>query len=288
MNLASNHTSNHKRGLHMSVDARGPIRLAVLDWAGTTVDFGCVAPAAVFVEGFRRQGVTISMDEARGPMGMEKRAHIETLGAAPRIAQAWQAVHGRPMQPADVDAMYRDFVPLLLAVLDRSSDLIPGVNAAMAELQQMGVRVAASTGYFPEAMEVVRAAAATQGYAPEFTISANQVPAGRPAPWMIYRAMEALGIYPPHQVVAVGDTVPDIQAGRNAGVWTVGFAQTGNEVGLSLAEFNGLSVSDQQARVAQARATLRNAGAHIVVDGIWELPQAIAALNDRLCQGEKP
>jgi phosphonoacetaldehyde hydrolase len=46
-------------------------------------------------------------------------------------------------------------------------------------------------------MEVVRHAAAHQGYAPEFTISANQVPAGRPAPWMIYRAMEQLGVYPP-------------------------------------------------------------------------------------------
>jgi len=164
---------------------------------------------------------------------MEKRAHIETLAAHPRIAAAWQAQHGRPMQPADVDAMYNDFVPLLLAVLEQHSTLIPGLNQAIAALQQMGIHIAASTGYFVEAMELVRQAAARQGYAPEFTISANQVPAGRPAPWMIYRAMEATGVYPPQAVVAVGDTVPDVQAGLNAGVWTVAVAQTGNEVGLS-------------------------------------------------------
>ncbi len=243
---------------------RGPIQLAVLDWAGTTVDYGCVAPAAVFVEGFRRQGVTISMAEARGPMGMEKRAHITALGAEPRIAAAWQAAHGRPMRPADVDAMYDEFVPLLLAVLESYSELIPGVNPAMAELATMGVRVAASTGYFVEAMEVVRAAAARQGYAPEFTISANQVPAGRPAPWMIYRAMEALGVYPPQAVVAVGDTAPDVQAGCNAGVWTVALAQTGNEVGLTLAEFEALSAAERQANVArrtrQARCRGRTRG----------------------------
>jgi phosphonoacetaldehyde hydrolase len=274
--------------LNSESTAHDSIRLAVLDWAGTTVDYGCVAPAAVFVEGFRRQGVTIRTEEARGPMGMEKRAHIRTLGEQPRIAEAWQAAHGQPMGEADVDAMYADFVPLLLAVLEDSSDLIPGVNEAMAELAALGVRVAASTGYFVEAMEVVAAAAARQGYRPEFTISANQVAAGRPAPWMIYRAMEALNIYPPQVVVAVGDTVPDIQAGRNARVWTVAFAQTGNEVGLARAEFEALPAATRAASVAQARATLTAAGAHLVVDGIWALPAAIATLNARLRAGERP
>src|SRR5262245_43844068 len=103
----------------------GPVQLAVFDWAGTTVDYGCMAPAAVFVEGFRRQGVIISLEEARGPMGMEKRNHIQALGAFPRIASAWQTHHGGLMLPADVDAMYKDFVTLLLAVLEQHSTLIP-------------------------------------------------------------------------------------------------------------------------------------------------------------------
>ena len=263
---------------------RGPIKLVVFDWAGTTVDYGCMAPAAVFVEGFRRQGVTISMEEARGPMGMEKRAHIEILGAIPRIAKAWQQRHGKPMSRADVGVMYNDFVPLLLAVLDQHSTLIPGVKQAVSELQAMGMKIAASTGYFVKAMEVVRQAAARQGYTPEFTISANQVPAGRPAPWMIYRAMEQLGVYPPQAVVAVGDTVPDVEAGLNAGVWTVAVAQTGNQVGLSEAEFASLPADEQEAKRQKARATLAVAGAHYVIDSVWELPATIKAINARMEQ----
>jgi phosphonoacetaldehyde hydrolase len=265
----------------------GPLKLVVFDWAGPTVDYGCIAPAAVFVEGFRRQGVVITMAEARGPMGMEKRAHIETLGAMPRIAAAWQQQHGRAMRPEDVTAMYNDFVPSLLAVLDQYAGLIPGGNEAVSELRALGVQIAASTGYFVEAMEVVRQAAARQGYAPDFTISANQVPAGRPAPWMILRAMEALGIYPPQAVVAVGDTVPDVEAGLNAGVWTVAVAQTGNEVGLSEAEFAALPVAEQEAKRSQARATLAKAGAHYVIDGVWDLPATVQAINERLRPGKR-
>lgn len=267
---------------------RGPLQLTVFDWAGTTVDYGCMAPAAVFAEGFRREGVEISLAEARGPMGMEKRAHIATLGALPRIAAAWQQQHGKPMQPADVDRMYDDFVPLLLGVLDQHATLIPGVLETVSKLQEMGIRMAASTGYFVEAMEVVRQAAARQGYAPEFTISANEVPAGRPAPWMIYRAMEALGVYPPQAVVAVGDTVPDVEAGLNAGVWVVAVAQTGNEVGLSEAEFGALAVAEQDALRMQARARLAAAGAHVVIDGVWALPETLAEINSRLQAGMQP
>ncbi len=39
---------------------RGPLQAVIFDWAGTTVDYGSRAPAMVFVEVFRRQGVEIS------------------------------------------------------------------------------------------------------------------------------------------------------------------------------------------------------------------------------------
>jgi phosphonoacetaldehyde hydrolase len=267
---------------------RGPLALAVMDWAGTTVDYGSLAPAVAFVDGFRRRGVEISMAEARGPMGLEKRAHIEALGRRPEIAQQWQAVHGQPMQPTDVDAIYDVFAILLLDVLENYSTLIPGTLETMAALKEMDIRVAASTGYSAEAMEKVSEAAARQGYKPEFTISANQVAAGRPAPWMIYHAMEALSVYPPQAVVAVGDTVPDVEAGRNAGVWTVAVTQTGNEVGLSQEEFEALHPEEQANRRERARETLTSAGAHVVIDGIWELPAALEKINSHLEQGDKP
>jgi phosphonoacetaldehyde hydrolase len=273
-------TSNHTY--------RGPLKLAVFDFAGTTVDYGCCAPAAVFIEGYRRQGVEITMAQARGPMGMEKRAHIQTIGAMPEVAAKWQQVHGRAMTAQDIDAMYDDFVPLLLAVLAEYSDLIPGTVATMDHLRAHDILIAGTTGYFDEALEIVQAAAAKQGYTPDFATCATRVPAGRPAPWMIYRAMEALNVYPPAAVVKVGDTVPDIAAGLNAGVWTVGVAKTGNEVGLSEAELAALDPAAATPLIAAARQKLANAGAHYVIDGIDELPTIVAQINDRLAQGEQP
>src|SRR6266545_2081914 len=58
---------------------RGPIEAVLLDWAGTTMDFGCMAPAVVFVEVFERRKVPITMDEARAPMGAHKKVHIQKI-----------------------------------------------------------------------------------------------------------------------------------------------------------------------------------------------------------------
>ena len=49
-------------------------------------------------------------------------------------------------------------------------------------------------------------------------ISSSDVPQGRPAPFMIFRAMEAAGVPDVRQVINIGDTSLDLQAGTNAGV----------------------------------------------------------------------
>ena len=68
------------------------VRAVVLDWAGTMVDHGSLAPMGVFVEAFARFGVEITIEEARGPMGMAKRPHIAALMAQPRIGYThWQS-----------------------------------------------------------------------------------------------------------------------------------------------------------------------------------------------------
>ncbi|MBV7330316.1 hypothetical protein KFU94_19110 [Chloroflexi bacterium TSY] len=55
---------------------RGPLKAILLDWAGTTMDYGCYAPAVVFVQVYERKGVPISVEEARVPMGAHKKVHI--------------------------------------------------------------------------------------------------------------------------------------------------------------------------------------------------------------------
>jgi phosphonoacetaldehyde hydrolase len=66
---------------------RGKLQAVILDWSGTTVDYGCVAPAKVFVDVFAEQGVDITLSEARAPMGIFKRDHIRAITRMPRIAR---------------------------------------------------------------------------------------------------------------------------------------------------------------------------------------------------------
>src|SRR5262245_49629366 len=100
---------------------RGPIEAVLLDWAGTTMDFGCMAPAVVFVEVFKRRQVPITMEEARAPMGAHKRVHIQRITELDSVRKRWQEAHRRLPNDADVDAMFQDFVPLQLACLSTYS-----------------------------------------------------------------------------------------------------------------------------------------------------------------------
>lgn len=61
------------------------LQAAILDWAGTVVDFGSFAPTQIFVEAFAEFDVQVSIEEARGPMGMGKWDHIRTLCDQPQV-----------------------------------------------------------------------------------------------------------------------------------------------------------------------------------------------------------
>ena len=65
---------------------RGPIKAVIMDWSGTTVDYGSCAPAMAFVKLFEQYGVRISTAQARGPMGMHKKEHLRALTQVPAIA----------------------------------------------------------------------------------------------------------------------------------------------------------------------------------------------------------
>ncbi|MFI4986182.1 MAG: phosphonoacetaldehyde hydrolase, partial [Alphaproteobacteria bacterium] len=163
---------------------RGPIEAVLLDWAGTTMDFGCVAPAVVFVEVFKRRGVPIEMAEARAPMGAHKRVHIQRITELDSVRARWRAVHGRLPNEADVNRMFEEFVPLQLKCLSDYSALIPGTLEIVAALRKRGIKIGSTTGYTTEMMKINLEDAARQGYKPDSTVCASDVPAGRPYPHM--------------------------------------------------------------------------------------------------------
>lgn len=264
----------------LSAKARGEVLAVVLDWAGTIVDFGSCAPAAVFVQAFLHHGVTVTLAQARAPMGMAKRDHILAIASEPSVASQWRAAHSRDFAEADIDAIYATFLPLQEACVSTFSTLIPGAREAIRTLRDRRLKIGSSTGYTREIMAHVMREAAVQGLTVDAMYCASDVPQGRPWPWLIYTNMQHLCVCPPARVVIVDDTVVGIQAGLNAGVWTVAVAATGNLIGMNEAAFRALPASEQTKLIAAARRTLTEAGAHYVVDSIADLPAVVAHINE--------
>ncbi|RMF92529.1 MAG: phosphonoacetaldehyde hydrolase [Nitrospinota bacterium] len=267
---------------------RGPLKAVILDWAGTTMDYGCYAPAVVFIEVYRRKGVNITMEQARRPMGAHKKVHIREISRIEEVAEEWKKVHGRAVTEEDVEAMFQDFVPLQLACLADYADLIPGTLEAVADFRQRGLKIGSTTGYTREMMEVLLKEAKRQGYEPDSSVCATDVPAGRPHPWMCLQNAMNLQLYPMEAFVKVGDTLPDIEEGLNAGMWTIGLAKTGNELGLNEKEIAALDPAELQKKLERAYKRMHQAGAHYVVDSIADVPPLLDEINARLAQGERP
>jgi phosphonoacetaldehyde hydrolase len=264
------------------------LKAVVFDWAGTMVDHGSLAPMGVFVEAFRRFGVAITVDEARGPMGMAKRAHISTLMAQPRVSEAWREAHGRLPSEADIDAVYDVFVPMNVEVAGDFADLIPGAAEVAAALRAAGLKVGSSTGYTREIMARILPTAKAQGYEPDCVVCTGDTAAGRPSPLMMYRCFLELGVWPAWASVKVDDTEVGIAEGLNAGSCTVGVALTGNLCGLALADLQALSETERTDRRQRATDRLRAAGAHYVIDGVADLLPVIDEIDGRLARGERP
>lgn len=267
---------------------RGQLKGIILDWAGTTLDYGCYAPAVVFVEVFNRKKVPISIQEARVPMGAHKKVHIRKISQIEDVARRWQSVHGQLPTEADVEAMFKEFIPLQLACLADYADLIPGTLEAVKEFRRRGLKIGSTTGYTSEMMELVVKEAKRRGYQPDATVCATDVPAGRPEPWMCLQNAMQLRIFPMESMVKVGDTLPDIEEGINAGMWTIGLAKTGNELGLNETEIQQLPAHVLKARLDLAYQRMHQTGAHYVVDGIDDVPPILDQINARLARGERP
>lgn len=248
------------------------VKAVLFDWAGTTVDYGSRSPTQVFVEIFRRRGIEITVEEARGPMGRAKHEHIAMVASLPRISAMWRGVHGRDVNEDDIQAMYHDFLPLQKEILRKGSDVIPRVAEAVSILRRNGILIGSTTGYTRELMEVVVPIAAEQGYAPDVVICSDDVPAGRPAPWMNLLAAQRLGVYPLSSIVAVDDTPVGIEAGRNAGMRTIGVTLTGNLTGLSESEVQGLTEVERDRIMATAGDAFTQAGADLVLPSVARLP----------------
>ena len=264
------------------------IRLAIFDLDGTAVDFGCQTPAAALLETFSRRRIMLTMQQVRSSMGLPNYEHVRTLLEMPAVSQQFEIVHGRRWNEADVLDLAHDLAELQLETVGQQCDLVPELLSCADELHRRGIKLGTTTGYPRLAAEQIWDALALAGFQSECNVAADDTPAGRPAPWMIFRVMQELDVFPPASVVKIGDTPADIEEGQSAGCWSLGVIHSGNEIGLSLADWRATSPAEQESRRHNVVRKLNPLCPHDMLSTLADLPATIDRLNASLALGERP
>jgi phosphonoacetaldehyde hydrolase len=259
-----------------------------LDWAGTAVDHGSIAPVHALEDIFHEYGVTAPRPLVRRHMGLAKKDHIRKLLEEPYVQEQWTALHHAPPQECDVEAMYAGFEPQMMEVLAGYATVISGVVDAVEAMRARGIKIAGTTGYTRPMLDRLETMAATQGYRTDRSLAPEDAGGGRPFPWMCYRLAMDLHIYPLFHCVKIGDTESDIAEGRNAGMWTIGVTRSGNAVGLIESDWSKLDSEQQRTLLDCADLELRSAGAHYTAETVAHVLPILDEITERIARGERP
>jgi phosphonoacetaldehyde hydrolase len=266
-----------------------PLTAIIFDWAGTVVDHGSRAPVETLREVFEEAGVPVTIPEARLSMGIAKRDHIASILAQPRVSSEWERVHGSSPDESDTARLYASFIPKQLACLEQHSSVISGVAESVDLFRSRDLKIGSTTGYTRPMLEFLLNLVKDQGFLPDAAVCPEDVPGGgRPAPWMCYMNAIRLEVNPLWTMVKIGDTPSDIAEGVNAGMWTIGITRTGNETGMTAAEWDAATADDKEVVLAAASARLVKAGAHYVAERVADCPGIVDQIAARLDAGERP
>lgn len=258
------------------------IECVIFDWAGTVVDYGCFAPVAAFIESFNAIDVPVSAAETRAYMGLTKLEEIRALFNLEHVRCEFREKFGRDYNEEDVQGRYKDFQQILYNTLGQYASPLPGVVETVRQLRKQGIKIGSTTGYTRKMMDIVIPAAEKQGYKTDHCVTSDNLPGGRPNPYMIYQNMIDLAVPSVDYVVKCGDTIADIREGVNAKVKSVGIILGSNEMGLTLEETQALPAEALRQRMDEVRRRMLDAGADAVLDSITDLPQYIEKLNESL------
>jgi phosphonatase-like hydrolase len=194
------------------------ITLAVFDMAGTTIDEGGLVYVALRAA-VETTGAKVSDENLQMWMGRDK---VEAITALMTLG-------GEQPDDKRVAATFADFKRRLATAYRQSPPRpLPGVLDAFASLRARGVSIYLTTGFTAEVVKPMLTELGWDETIIDGWICTDDVKTGRPAPYMIFAAMERSGCPDVSQVLVAGDTVADVHAGRAAGAGLVIAVTTGD------------------------------------------------------------
>jgi phosphonatase-like hydrolase len=187
------------------------IDLVVFDIAGTIIqDTGQVINA--FTAAFRKHAIQVGEAEVRTLHGASKREVFK------RYIER-QFGPEDPENTARIDRAYADFRDILeTTYATEGVQAIAGAESTFRWLRDHGIKIGLNSGFYRKMTEIILRALGWPKDVVDVVVCGDEVPRGRPAPFMIFRALEATGVTDVRRVMVVGDTPLDLLAGTNAGV----------------------------------------------------------------------
>ncbi|MCY1159871.1 MAG: family hydrolase [Citricoccus sp.] len=225
------------------------IELAIFDMAGTTIDDRDEV-YRVLRESTERHGARYSDEVFQQWMGTEKRWAIESL----------LRIGGVDADEALIEEAFAWFLDELRRTYTENPPVpLDGIETALRELRKRGVKIGLTTGFSREIADLILESLGwSDGEIIDTSVTGDEVPAGRPEPFLIQKAMADMGVEDTAAVISAGDTASDIESARRAGVTSIGVL-TGH---LTRAEFEDL-------------------GADLVIDSVAVLPSHVVLTGDR-------
>ena len=196
-----------------------PIKMAVLDMAGTTIaDDNAVFSA--FKKAFEAHGLEVSEEMINPLMGYKKPVAVKMILEQLNVETSATLIEEIHDYFVDEMVDYYELSPNFHA--------IRGAEEAMRLLNAKGIRVALNTGFSLEIADTIieRMNWMEDGLVDDY-IASDEVENGRPDPSMIQELMHRAGITDAKEVIKIGDTESDIREGRNAGCGLVIAVTTG-------------------------------------------------------------
>jgi phosphonatase-like hydrolase len=198
------------------------IRLAVFDMAGTTVRDDNEVELC-FSVACRETGIPISDDRIKALQGWGKHQVFTTL---------WTEILG-DSHPELAERALKSY-DCFREVLEehyRTHPVVPTVGAleAFRFCREHRIKIALTTGFYRKVTDILLQQLGwfegldeqrmnTGSSVIDLSVCSEEVPKGRPAPFMIQKAMTAFGIESPLEVVNCGDTPSDLLSADAAGV----------------------------------------------------------------------
>ena len=267
---------------------KNQIDLVIFDFAGTIVDHGVFAPIEALVRVFREQGVELSYEEARGPMGIHKKDHIRALLELESIKKRWFAVNNSAPGEESVEILYSRMAEIQPDLIIEYNAPIDGLKKTFEYLRKNGIRIGGTTGYIRSMLDSALGDLKAKNIGPDYAVAADEIPAGRPAGYGCWKNAIELKAPFAYRCVKIGDTIPDILEGLNAGMWSVGVYESCNKVGLSEKGVKLLPGYPNSQVLLDAKNELLGAGAHECIPGVWAVEEVLEKISARIIRGERP